>query len=697
MLEQILYDKIISVTLYRKEMKPSATYKTVKPSTYTDEKVNNRTVIGVSAATQISQTKNVGTNYEQKGVIEFYQGNYRDILVDTVRVKGQYVDKYKRVYAHGPTFTFATLEDMKKGVRPDGSPFQSGDRIRVVEDGSRWNVYTEGDISSAYTETEVIVPTSALEIACTDSGMKPDLSLSINLLPGQNCYGATLKIKNFNMDPIDIRTWQKMVITAGYRTGKKVIYNCPIYSSYLESPNPDGIIVFEGLTVGVAEDVLTDRYITVDFRQEEMTLAALIRDVAQGIAENINVNIALDDEYAQALVSITKQKVYAQNGMAILNWLQTFVSEFLFSYTEGETTAFVQLVDNRLDVMAVNGKNKTPLLLENVVNLDMVSGASFAGTALTVTAPWNPALRPGDLFFMPPQFINGAKLPNSINVSDYRNDKNLYRAITISIEFATVESTNKMSILAVPAQWAGRLPSNKTTEMPADVYGEELTKMYRKANYEVPVGSLGKLPASQTSKAIQSEKTGKAFFDEHADEKLLWWDTWVTITQDTVTTGSCISKIAQYYLVSMEGGPRLAAGKMGNERQEFYNETRQYLSSRPKAIQHYQNKGIWSQMLWWPLIVLATYWRRKADIEHGYNHNWSRIKVDDPNFVEEGKAVLIPAFPNGTWEQNRTRFAQIKDIWKDAYITYKRERDYGDSCKVWRAMYYYLGGTDELD
>lgn len=707
MLEQTLYDKVISVKLFRKAKEVPALYKTIKPTSFSENKVNGRRVLRKEATfldkvitydprQTSAPSGDEGSYYTQTGVIEFYQGNYRDEFVGVVQVRGQYVEQYKRIRATGNLYTLETLEDMKLGVRPNGTPFQSGDRVRIVEDKSVWNVYVEGTVSGAYTEETVQLPAQVLELNCTDHGMKPDISLSINLLPGQNCYGATLKIKNFNLDAIDIREWDKMVITAGYRSDVKVVYNCPIFSSYMESPNPDGITVFEGLTVGIAEDILTDRYVVINFVQEEITLERLIRDVSKGISANVTVEMSLDDIYAQQKLIVTKQRVYAQNGMAVLNWLQEFVSSVVYEASGGTTTVLTQLIDGKLSVIAINGKNKPPEIYENIVNLDMVTGATFAGTALTVVAPWNPRLRPGDLFFMPPQFINGAKLPNNISLSDYRNDENLYRAITMSVEFATTDSTNKMSILAVPAQWAGRLPDNKTTDMPADVYGELLSAQLQKPNEDVQVGDLNQTDIKESYKAKQEQKTGKDFFDEHTNI-LTQWSSWISITQRD-GMGTTISQMAYYYLYDMPGGPSLAEG-MGNVRQRSYNESKQYLSdqSRSLALRYYQNTGISAQYLWWPLIVLGTYYRFQMDKKNGVDNNWDDLDPTNPDKIHAGKSFYIPAFPNGTWESNRNLLASIKDIWKDAYKSYRGVKGrYGDSAKIWRAMYYYLGGVEDL-
>lgn len=718
---QILYDRDISILLYKEPETVKKSYTVIREKDYGTSKVqraggprNPYRIYGESASE--------GEYDTHPAKLEFWPGDYRLQYESKIKQiksrnapsvdygqmvymdrngRGQVTYRYnkqtehvKRIWARGASYTFNTREEMLRGTRPDGTPFSTGDKVRIIEDGSRWNVYAEGSLATNVVEENIEQPAQALEIKSTDYGLKPDITMSINLLPNQNCYGATVRIKNLNC-PIDIRTWDKMIITAGYRTGKKVVYNCPIFSSYIESPNPDGVTVFEGLTVGVAEDVLTDKYIVIEFIQEEITLERLVRDVAKGISENIVVTLALSEEYTQCMLKVTKQQVFAQNGMAILNWLQNFISDFIAKKTDNETTVLVQLVDGELSVIAINGKNKEPRTYESIINLDMVTGASFSGTALTVVAPWNPALRPGDLFYLPPSFINGSKLPNSISPNEYRNPENLYRALTIGVEFASVDKQNKMTVLASPAQWAGRLPDNKTTEMPADVYGQIITEKYQHQGEPVYVGDPETLPASESVTAEQKEETGVQFFDQ-SNNILAQWDTWTSITQSEIT-GSCISSIARYYLYNMQGGPLLKEG-MGNTRERSYYESVKELTNMglTLAVDHFQGTGISAQYLWWPLITAATYWRRKNDIRAGVNHNWTKIYPNNPNFIEANKAVYIPVFPEG-WRSSRSKLIAVRDIWRDAYISFKEL--YGDSCKIWRAMYYYLGGTntDGLD
>ena len=708
MLKQVLYDKEINVTLYRRQKTVPALYKTCVVDSYATREVKGKKMLRL--AQTYSELQLPGTvdaakdlNSTDGAAIEFYEGS-KIVLYEGEQetAPGVFVSKYKEIRAAGPTFKYRTLDDMKRGLRPDGSMLHTGDRILITEDNSKWCVNVRGgmtDVKQLYTEVEYTVPSSVMRIGTPNSGMKPDISLSINLLPNQNCYGAVVRIKNLNTDALDIRTWDKMVIEAGYK-GTKVFYTCPIFTSYQESPNPDGVTVFEGVTVGVAEDVLTDRQVEIQFNESEMYLEPFIRQVAKGITENIKVTIAIAPElsghnYPDApKIQLPKQKVYAQNGVAVLNWLQTIVSEFIQYVTQGTTSVFVQFVDGELTVLPINGPATTPFSTESIINLDMVSSARYNGTALTVIAPWNPRLRPGDLFYMPPQFIYGSRLPNAISPLDYRNEKNLYRCLTMSVEFATVAKTNKMTVLAVPAQWAGELPKTLTTDMPADIFSTLLTEQEGHKDI-IQVGSIDKSEVRASSNAEQPAKTESQMIDNN-QSILSKWGTWTSLTQSD-QTGNCISAVAHYYMYKYGSGPKLQLDEKGHNRQASYYEDKDWLKEQglDKAIYRFQTSGIRADILWWPLITIGTYWKRYIDNKAHASHNWTKIDPKNPNLIHAGYSLYVPVFPSGDWRSMRTQLSTIKDIWKQAYLDYKDL--YPSECKAWRAMYYYLGGTDEFN
>lgn len=697
--EQILYDKIIRVTFYREPEDIQPDYHTCIFQGYEKNVLPGRKLTWMG---ENDRDITVGPLFPTSALlipISFYRGDTRRVFIGYRKTNtGKEYAVYKLIQATGHLYYLNTVEELKKGRRPDGTIFKTGDRIRVKETGKLYSAFVNSGlpgVDNGDTVEEELA--TVLYLNATDNGLKPDMSLSISLLPGQNCYNAVLKIRNLNLADRDIRSWTRMVITAGYRTGSVATYTCPIFASYIEEPNPDGITVFEGLTVGVSENVLHNKYTEITFLQEKMKLIDLTLGVAKGISPDIKIECAISDDIMNTEITMSKQTVYAQNGMAILSWLQTTISQFIQNISTqqgGEPiSAFLQLDKNVLQIIALNGPNKKPEQVENIISLDMVSGATFNGTALTVVAPWNPALQPGGLFYMPPEFINGSKLPNVLPTEDYRNDDNLYRALTMSVSFASVENTNRMEILAVPAQWASELPSTKSTSMRADLLAQSLSKSIEK---RISVGKADGESLPAVNNIHQADDTEKHMFDDNRDliEK---WGMWETLTVDS-TKGKCLSVILEYYFFDAPNGPHLIPDSMGDNNQSSFYKDKRYFQDKgyDNAIAHFQSTGCKANILWWPLTVVGTYWRREADIKNKVNNNWSRIDISNPDKIDENKALYIPIW-SGSWEDQLTKLTLIRDIWKWAYIEYGEL--YPDLRKVWRAMYYYLGGpyVNELE
>lgn len=700
MSEQILYDRIINVTLYKasRAVEPSyisqvitGTAKTVLNSnklqyTYEMNRYLNDPEIG-------------GKLYNTSITLAFYPEGTKWVFAGYRREQdGRELTVYEAITLSGKAHKVDTIEQMKNGRTASGAIFGYGDKVKVKKDNSVWIVYPpQGSIDAANTMTE---PVEALTIDCTKSGLKPDMALSINLLPGQNCYGATLKIRNLNLADTNIREWTKMVITAGYRTGDKAVYTCPIFTSYIEEPNPDGITVFEGITVGTAETVMNEQYTEIVFLQDKMKLKDLAEGVAKGIHPSIHVVTSISDDIMNEEIQLSKQTVYAQNGAAILSWLQSTLSTFIEKISidqNNRTSAFIQLVGNELQIIALNGPNKMPEAVENIINLDMVTGATFSGTALTVIAPWNPALQPGNLFYMPPEFINGSKLPNVLPESDYRNEDNLYRALTINVAFASAENTNKMTILAVPAQWAGQLPSHKTTELRADVLAAALSRdINAVGSKQIQVGQESSVDTSEVNNIYKdAPDTEQHMFDDFRNIGEIW-GAWTNLHVDASMGDSCLSKALERYFLRDANGPHLTGnGAKGEGTQYNYYVTEEDLKEQGllKAVKHFQATGCSANYLWWPLVVVGTYWRKWIDDKNAAANNWSTIRIDDPDFIQNDRDLYIPMW-TGSWSSMLPKLKMVKDIWKFAYQEYGEK--YKHSAFVWRAMYYYLGGEGEL-
>lgn len=680
-INSILYDKVISVTLYKKDTQ-QRTIRVHKSMGYGETRVKGKRVLFSSGNNDVLNNAVTEVGHAVTSTITFYEGNS---YYTYSGYKGN-KDRYTRHIAKGPVYKYNTMEDMKKGVHPDGSMMRTGDRAYVAETRKTWSVVATGSEESLLNSVvSSIEYKETLTIDCPDRGMKPDMSFSVNLLPGQNCYKAVLKIRNLNIANADIRLWDKMEVVAGYRNGDKAKFICPIFSSYIESPNPDGVTVFEGITVGQIESLMYDSSIEISFIQEKMKFLDLIKGVARCIMGDIEVHSALPQRWENQEITISKQKVYAENGLAVLNWLQSTVVSIVKEISQGKASAFVQLIGKDLSVIILNGENAVPVSIENIATLNMVRGAVYNGTALTVEAPWNPALKPGGLFFMPPQFIQGSHLPNVLKESDYRNVNNLYRVLTMSISFGTTNDNNVMSVLAIPAQYAGKIPDNKTTDMTPEMYAALKVSEREIEKGDILLREVGTLTGvEKAAMTVVTKETGVSMFDAH---KNLPGFTFTDLTIDAGRTGNCLSLIGEYYCFKSENGPRLNREVKGvtSTCGRYYKSINEL---NEKAQARYQDGGILCSLLWWPLIAIATYWRWQEDEASGSSNNWAHIDLSNPDYIVNGKSLLIPVF------SGYEALVAVKDVYKNAYKDYKDK--YPSYSTAWRAAYYMLGGTDDI-
>lgn len=696
-----LFDRVIDVVIEKEvtttKSSKQMVYKILK-STRTD--VSQRTagvVKGKAYRGTVAKSVNQGIV-----TIELWQGNWHYAFESTKDGKNRRV---KKIYAKGTTYTFATLKEALLGTRPDGSLMQEGDRVHIIgepKNRQNWHVLRrtshQGSIETRVVEVteDQIIPNSILRISCPPNGVKPDMTFSINLIPGQACYKAVLKIKNLCIDTVDIRRWKSMKVTAGYRNGSKMSFKCPIYSSYIESPNPDGVTVFEGLTVGeVDDDVLLTSPCCVHFTSGVVTVEELLTECSKGISTHLQIENALPDEVNKAEIKVSvNQEYYSENGMSLLNWLQVTLGSAIkqrFGYQ-----LMIQLINKRIVALIIGGEGKQNGILENVISLDAVFGASFNGTALIVKAAWNPRLLPGDLFYLPPNFINASKLPNDIPEETYKNKNNWYRVITMSVNFSTVEQINEMQIMAIPYQYVMQTEiSEADTSITADKYAAIQNERFRNQATLIKDLYIGN-PIDLSHTEIQKtevvpkpakEKTGKALIDNYSNITELIAAAGIVTESTIVQPGDTLSTLSQYFCWEDGKGPKLDKTKIGTDK-GYFNVDITEVNSQFRS--YWSDNGIPAWAVYVPLCATLTYWRRQEELTKSVRNNWDSVNPKNISEIHAGKSLLMPIVTN------IHQLAPLKNIYRDAYKDYKDSTDYPSWAKWWRRCYYYLGGTEEL-
>lgn len=539
----------------------------------------------------------------------------------------------------------------------------------------------------------------SIDINTPINGVKPSISFSVNLIPGANCYKLVLKITNLNLD-VDIRSVSQIVVKAGYRTLNFMEkYICPVFSSYIETPNPDGVTVFECLCVGQTSSFTTNRPFIFDYLGGSVTIKELINKVSTALG--LTSYVYLDPVYLNLSVAMSKMKTFSENATAVITWLRKVIQQAIAVHEnitpdnkEGYKIPYpyimVQVTARGLYVYALNRKNTDEKTLAGITvpSLDMVKGASFNGVALTVKSVWNPRVRPGEIFQMQPTVFNGANLPNSMPRSSYGGEQQvydadgnlmsgnqyLYRCITASISFSTNDNVNEMTVLAVPIRYMDPSQANFGLEVykTMETFAEGIRNHYELSTAAtITLGEAGNEETKAgTKEEILQSKTNDMF---GMNLSSIFPETY----KYTIQAGDNLTTLAMQWFDSKSSpaGPSYCPFDLD--------------TSVTNVPQGAYIGPIQKQTLW-PLIAVLTYnYYTVVASQKASNNPYEDMHDNvEPDAIRIGKQLVIPKISNmETLKQCREIFKYAADAWLRTHDNYKYLG------KWWKSLYQYLGGT----
>lgn len=531
-----------------------------------------------------------------------------------------------------------------------------------------------------------------LSITPSSSGLKPDIELEISLLPQQLCYQATVRIKNFMYVP-NIREYEYMSVEAGYYRGPSFTpfkqvqkFNISIFTSYQESPNPDGVTVFKGLTVGNTCSYLINRSIHVKV-YGETTVKNLIEKVALGASgeqyateyyTKNNANLIKVLNYIPAELNASKislsRGLTGDNGLALLSDLYYT----LYDFFKKDGLTYIQQFNNGTLTAGILGWDPRLTVTESVLPIISVYSASFNAQLLTILAPWDPLAEPGRVVRISTNYFNGNMAPNTLGnlrepaqlgvptAAELKSGEGLYRILTSKINFDTCGNTNKMELMLLPINYA---KEEEVGSPPTATY-EKLVKSKEKA-LEVVIGIDG--DKKDTERLFASGVKGSYSY-----------------TEETLLVGTTFTALAnKYYGTEDFEDFYILKSKYNKEMVETIKDDGSLVMFKWPSIHRGINVGrSWA----WPLILAATY--------TAYKSGSPEYKVDlkDPDTLPAGTKVRIPVLPSSN-DDAVAQLAADKDLFKamgDYYIDY-----INNSSKPWAKehavkaynMYLLAGGT----
>ena len=266
-------------------------------------------------------------------------------------------------------------------------------------------------------------------------GVKPNISLLVDFLPGEMSGSVTLKITNF-FSPINISLYKKMRIRAGYSNGPTQIFDCEIFEVYTERPNPEGITVFMA-NIGVLTELLNSTE-EVKFTLKKETVKSMLSKVAS--AMKLQPNIALTPAWLKQTLPIDGHDYTFTNALTARTWLVDLLNSI--ANNVGLPKLFISVGSGLLKVYNVGTKTiETPVIV-----LDKVSVAYLAGGYINIKAPWNPMIPVNEsavCFQMDTRFFRGRR--GALHVGGEKKEFSIY---SMHLSFGT-QGENEMSLQAV--------------------------------------------------------------------------------------------------------------------------------------------------------------------------------------------------------------------------------------------------------
>lgn len=467
-------------------------------------------------------------------------------------------------------------------------------------------------------------------------GCKPGIQFQTEMLPGGVATQFKLAIANFTAD-VDIGEYSHMLVKIGYRTSP--IYReftAAIFSSFIESPNPNGKTIFTGLVGDWFIDGLKETNRTLVFKEPRVTVEELIRKICSAL--NLPVSIDLPDWVLKDYLNVGQEgqkeaRYWTESGYACLNWLIDRMSTYGeiiidtlirqgMKQQEAERYRILCVMQDNLLIVSMKGFTKALDKNEvKYVSLDKVTNVSFQGAALNVVAPWNPLVMPGSLFHMQAKFFRGKAASQQL-LKEARDSSDLYRVITEYVDYDTNGSTNSMRLLAIKND---AFVSNDSVAQKMTAVEKEMdakTNVYVSATREPDILFGSDRPIQEGERR----------------------DTW-GVTPDTMSVPQGLIR------------PVKAGETLGSIAAEVYGDLVYYKTPAEGNIDHVNDQV--PGRYFWPLIAIGNYCMFLKQVAgfSGY--------TEKPEQLVEGRNVFIPAIVSlDSWTSLHDILVTMADVFE---------------------------------
>ena len=273
-----------------------------------------------------------------------------------------------------------------------------------------------------------------VEVKCPKKGPKPTITLS-GSFAGNIVYDATLKIMNlYTPSPllaIDGSTYKFIEITLGYQDRLMAPISGQIFTAYQERPAPDSTVVFQFI-VGWYEEWLTTAF--NHYYPIGTHISTILSDVIY--AANFNKHAG------SSKIAVNS---YLQDDVTTCPYdFSTSIADAM--YYLGRSEGIVVMPETKYTMAArYIGLRQSPSTTPPI-ELLFYNDVKKNAAGYTITAPFDPRVRPGDLIRIAPKYFSSDMGGNLVQFGF------TFYVLTVSFEFSTVGDTNRMIISTVASE-----------------------------------------------------------------------------------------------------------------------------------------------------------------------------------------------------------------------------------------------------
>ena len=283
------------------------------------------------------------------------------------------------------------------------------------------------------------------------TGAKPNIAVQLKTMPNNMVTQFTVSIMNFSTT-VDLSTFSEIEVLMGYySSGEAYSFRGEVMSVFQESPNPNGILTFQGVVgnatlfsdntnIKLADPAgsrsVAEYPIPVFLNQVINTINSSISSKSNATHGLLLDTAGLPKEWLSMTYSYHGSSTQCSSIYKALSWLN---SELLsIAYSKKLPPIYLYADNANIRVSSTMAKKTMPTLTV----LSMVSSVSASGSEVSIICPYIPSIQAETVFYLQSSYYSSVL--NTTGITSL-SPLNLIKANYTEVKFST-NGTNQMHI-----------------------------------------------------------------------------------------------------------------------------------------------------------------------------------------------------------------------------------------------------------